>query len=387
MLLLTAPLVSSGIAGQTAARLGIELSYDGNAYRTSDPVSDYITRTSLYLARDFDHGRIDGRFFYGADLNLSAEETDRRSHEHHIGFSATRELTGDGEFVNIGGTFSISRHAEEFDLTNYKQGVGFFSVKVRSHDERIIQLGGRLRYRSYAELPDFTHTEGLFYGRVSFFRTSKTSIILYGSLGLKGYATNGEVEEASGGGSHGHGRGMGSGGAGISSEDASSLVDQMIGRITLGQSLTTTTGVSLSYLRRFSVYSGSHPVYPLGGIWYEQPDDELFNDPYSYEGHDVRAVVTRLLPLNSSARIGYEFSARDYRFEALDLEGNPLPDPQQREDSRHLAWLNLSKTFITGSTPGDIRTFFDYTYIDNRSNDPYFDYTDSVYSFGVDMSF
>jgi len=137
-------------------------------------------------------------------------------------------------------------------------------------------------------------------------------------------------------------------------------------------------------LRRVQLENGARYSYDLGELFSYSSEDDLFDDPYSYGGHEIGAALTQLLPWQITAKLGYDYLLKNYDYEALDLSGEPLASGDMRKDTRNIFWLSLTKKMLFIRR---MQVSFDLYFLENDSNDPYFNYDNTVFTFGTGMSF
>lgn len=380
--------------GQTTTKFGLEFSYDSNAYRTYNAVPDYLTETSFSIARDMAPAPWSARIFYDGNLNFFSQDSDLRFHDHTVGLAASRSLPwGDG-ILGLGGNLSLSRNAALYEYANYGQGLGYANARFQIGQSSANQFGYRLRYRRYENLPEFSNLESYVFERVNFPLSMGTSLILQTSIGRKSYSSTQSGSSSPQMPTHGHGhRGWedSEGDWWMESGDSSATttppVSQWTGSVRVGQSITASTGLGIHYLRRVNLGGEVRSPYPYDEVYNYRSEDELFNDPYSYEGHEAGAELTRLLPVKMSLKLGYDYYTKNYTYAARDLEGRPLATGENRSDTQGVVWMNLSKTFTGKGALNGFQVYTEVQSIANESNDPYFDYDGTVVSLGTSLSF
>ena len=122
------------------------------------------------------------------------------------------------------------------------------------------------------------------------------------------------------------------------------------------------------------------------GIYYYTEND-LYDDPYSYQGPYVSLQVTRQFTFGFKAKIGVKLQAKEYAGtpalnDLAELSG------EMRHDRRDEYFLFVSKRFRTNwRFPDSIDIFINLMYRNNPSNDPYYDFEDHIglMGFSVDL--
>lgn len=378
--------MSSVVQSQTTSSVSVGVTYDDNAFRNYQEVSDYITQLNFYVAKDYEEVLWNFRLFYDGSLNIFAEYGDRFYHFHKVGVAASRPFGNSGGLFNFGGNVALNRYREPYDYINYVQGFGYANVRFKPSGSLITQFGYTLKYRNYDNLPEFSHFEHQGFGRVSWFLPTKTSLIFYSRIGLKDYesqtvTTTSDLSEGGMGRGPGHGRNPGSV---VISEYQTPTTSQLIASVKLGQSITTNTGLSIQVLRRLQLEEGARYSYDIGEFFSYSSEDELFDDPYSYEGYEMGTALTQLLPWQVTAKLGYDHLIKNYDYEAINLTGDPLISGEERKDTRDVFWMSLNKSMLWFR---NMQFSIDFYYVKNDSNDPYFNYDNSVFTFGTSMSF
>ena len=380
-------------SAQWTKSLGVNTSYDANAFRNYQGMSDYATRFSWYLAKDGGGETWQSRFFYRGSFILFAQYDERNYHAHRGGLALSRRLGENGDVLNFGLNAGLRANGELYDYYNFKEVSAYGNVKWYAGVASIVQLGYKLRARSYDNLPELTYAEHTLFGRYTHFLPTKTTVMLEANLGRKQYrqtlTQSGTFPGSEDGGYGRHRGGMGHMGRGLGDMHADTgtqaAVSQLVAQLRLAQSLTSTTGLSVDLLLRRNPGDGIR--YLAGQVSGYTTEDELFDDRYGYESEELAGTLTQLLPWNLTLKAGFEARWKDYvNRPALDLNGEPLPTGELRRDRQVFGWLTLSKSFdLHHNRYLDFIATFDW--VDNRSNDPYYAYRGSVVSVGVSTSF
>lgn len=156
------------------------------------------------------------------------------------------------------------------------------------------------------------------------------------------------------------------GGAGIGHFSVSALAAQGVG---------DAVGLSLSALRQWIV-AGENPFLSIEEFYLVQNPSA---DDFSWEGTQLNARLTLDLPWDIEIRAGYTYADRSFPgVEDMDAAGLPLGTV--RNDVRKLFEARLEKSFAR------LTLFAAYSYIDNRSSDPRFDWTGHSVLAGLDWS-
>ena len=160
-------------------------------------------------------------------------------------------------------------------------------------------------------------------------------------------------------------------------------VVQWISSLRLAQSLGRRTGIAVEGIVQRIPDGGSRVISGQDSGY--ETDDDLFDDPYSYDSDALMIELTQLLPLRIQVKVGCEMQEKRYDRKAYDLDNNPVGG-MLRVDNRTEWWITLRKTIPSKTVLRSFNLFFNYASIENESNDAYFDYTDRVSSFGLTLS-
>lgn len=143
----------------------------------------------------------------------------------------------------------------------------------------------------------------------------------------------------------------------------------------IAQGLGSKIGLSLSGMKQWTL-SGENPFTSVEEFYVvENPS----YDRFSWEGYQVSSQLTILVPWNIELKMGYTRSEKEFPgIESMDLEGNPLG--VIRQDMRDLFEVRAEKDFPSFSV------FLSYFYVNNRSNDPFFDWQGNFFSAGLEWN-
>ncbi|MDT8323218.1 MAG: hypothetical protein RRA94_03820 [Bacteroidota bacterium] len=154
--------------------------------------------------------------------------------------------------------------------------------------------------------------------------------------------------------------------------------------VNIGQSLGETTGLSVRFLQRWNLTDRGRAF--VGGAVDFIGEEELFDDPYSYESSELSFTLTQVLNWGMRLRGGGFYIAKSYDYPStLDYSD---PNVESRQDDRIGGWLRIEKRF-----GGDwllfngLRLSLGYVHMRNRSNTSYYDYNSNALSLGMSTDF
>jgi len=156
----------------------------------------------------------------------------------------------------------------------------------------------------------------------------------------------------------------------------------------VAQNLAEGTGLMLGYSARINPHNRNRFLSNLGESVLN--NEELFDDHYSYIGHEGKIQLKQLLPGEST--LTFLISARSRKFSgrpAMDLEGNILPRGESRLDRAVLFQTRFTKRISAGSLEmlNDFNFSVNAGAGRNSSNDEYYDYKSAWFSFAVEKGF
>jgi len=352
---------------------------------------------------------------YSGDFLLVPTLPDRQFSIHSLSSSASLPIGQEEKSLlslYASGTYRAGRDA--YAVYDYSQGLVSALFKREVLPSVRMRAGYRAKYKHYADLPDLTHIEHyLTLGGNGAFET-KTGLDLEAALGIKNYTGTGAVAapvsaalsdngglsvdgngpggggpgNGSGGGGNGNGgKGYGGGGATGYLENGGvpllvsreSLAAQLLFSAALSQSIAEGTGLSVRYRQRWNLKDRGTALI---GTWIgSAAEDDLVDDPYSYESNEGAIQLTRLLPWRVRLGAGATLQARKYFYgSSLDPE---VPSAA-RSDLRTTAGVSLTKDLDTGwRLLTDMTVSFEYQFVRNQSNASPYDY--SAHYGGIDL--
>lgn len=140
----------------------------------------------------------------------------------------------------------------------------------------------------------------------------------------------------------------------------------------VAQGIGDRVGLRLSRLRQWTL-SGENPFASIEEFYLvENPTYDVF----AWNGTGLSAQLTVEAPCNTELKIGYTKISRKFPgIEAMDLEGGSLA--VTRQDKRNQWEARLEKNFPS------LSIYLSYSYAENTSNDPLFDWRGHFLSAGI----
>jgi hypothetical protein len=143
----------------------------------------------------------------------------------------------------------------------------------------------------------------------------------------------------------------------------------------IAQGLGNKIGLRFTGMRQW-VLSGQNPFFFIEEFYLvENPS----YDRFSWEGHQIGTQLTLLITWNIQLKLGYTVSQKKFPgIQSLDLEGNLLG--MTRKDERKQVDVRAEKNFPRFSV------FASYFYVQNSSNDLYFDWSGHFFTVGIEWN-
>jgi hypothetical protein len=359
---------------QFSAEATVTTLLDDNVNNSYLQVRDKITEAGLKAGYDWETEVSNTQLFYSGSLNYFSAITDRTFQAH--AFGGTYSYLFDEEkqtLLNTGATYGMRLGRGDYTIYDNTQLSLYANIK-HSFAER---LAGKASYSfrsvSFSELSDFNYTEHYGFIQGTFFRPTRTTLILEADIGTKIYSTpnyDSAMQQPS--------QGKGKGSAQHIAASTPS-VTQLIGLARIGQPIMEGTGLSLTTTYQVNLQKESRYLSSEYGTI---SDDELFDDHYGYEGLQTSLMLTQLLPAEMQLKLIGSLQDRNYSERpAYDL--NNIQTADTREDTRKVLTLQLEKRFESiGVLLG-----LSYDYIINSSNDVFYDYTNNALTVRLSYSY
>lgn len=433
LLLLTAGLLllAAPSRAQWLGSAEVESGYDDNMFRNylgSASLSTDLTLMYGYFPSDGDWAAN-----YTASLSTFADYPERQYFQHSLAAShAISWGEKDRSSLRFLGSGSMRIDRDAYTLYDYSQLLASVALRQQVTRSMPVLLSYRARYRRYPNFGELSYLEHFAsLGSMTFFE-SRTSVRVQADLGYKSYLTQpaaaaersgaftsgggdltldggGPGDSGPGGMNGGGPGGMNGGGPGGMNGDASARMGmngsgrmggmeptveylvyeeastaQLRAWVNVGQSLAEGTGLSLRYLQRWNLTDRGRAF--VGGAVDFIGEEELFDDPYSYESSELTLTLTQLLPWSMKLRAGGFYLDKTYDYAAQLDDGAAAS--AARSDARSGGWLRLEKRIA-----GDWLLFsglelsVSYVHTRNTSNTAYYDYSSNAVGIGFGTDF
>jgi len=359
-------LLSSLLFAQFNKDIEISSWYDDNLYHSPDPVIDLLTDVGVRLSYWTDNSNMN--YYYNGSFFFYNEAALRNFSMHSIGFNYINPF-GQDEKHNfyLGAEWTLRLNGDEYNYYDYNQIYAYSNLSF-DLDWFFVKSGYNFRYRSYSNLPDLTNYRHYLFLQANKSFATRTTLILEADLGHKSFAG----QEYLTGGGQGHGRYSSS--TTTISEIPSLSQAVLLARVT--QSLHEKVGLYVQYRRQLSLTAETNFVNADG--YYQ--DEELFDDPFSYESKSYSSQLTWMLPWSMKLQVSGAFVSKNYISEqAFTSAEDSVGLGGIRLDDRSNYFVNFTKKFyLNKNWLKSLHFNFNYGYIRNESNSYWYDYKNAV---------
>lgn len=331
---------------------GFSTMFDDNINNNALQIQDKIAVLTLNAGHAWDTARWNATLAYSGGLNYYQNVADRTNQSHTASLLLSRTF-GDGEegeedILQMGISFGRGFYRGDYSLYDHALLSASISYKAFLSDRLLGKGGYAFRSMTFSSIPDFNYSEHVFSGSLSVAAAEATTIIGESEFGSKFYPPSG---------------------AGISGSPVGAAVSQLTGGLRIGQGIVEGTGISLAAKYQWNLQK---EVKSLLLTYGSVSDDELFDDHYGYEGLHPSVMLTQVLSGSAMLRMTAGTQERLYTsLPAYDAEGTVLAD--RRIDRRSYLALTFQKSFESGFS---LKAAFEL--IRNKSNDPFYDYSNQA---------
>jgi len=362
-------LLYSTASAQFGLSTGLNMSYNDNINSNYQFLSDEVTEFFLESSYSFPSKNKNFELYYEGSFNYFRRNVNRTFHEHSAGivFSSSfgKKLSSS---LNIGGAYNLSLNRDDYTYLDNSGASAFANYKTYIGKRTSWQLGYTFNYYNYNEISDFNNFQNYVYTSLTGYLPSRTTLSFETGLGVKTYLNSQTNTSTSGMGSGKHKMG------------SSTVLGESVFRLDvtgrLSQSIFDKTGLSLSagYTKNLS----SNERFLVSGN--VTGNDNSLDDEYSFEGPYTEISLTRHLPWGLAAVLSGGFQYRNYIDRpAYDLNENLLSN--ERIDKLYTASLGLIKNFE------NFGFRLAYNYIQNSTNDEYYNFKNNIFSIELGAGF
>ena len=365
---------------QLQTKIIISSYYDDNLFRSPQPESDLYSNLGIKLK----YKAQDSNFSIHDEINYLTftNNNQRNFYLNNLGVDYFTPLGKDKDHTfYTGAEWTMRMDNQEYNYYDYQQFYAYANWRFNLNPF-FLKTGYNFRYRSYTYLPDLTNSRHYIFLQLNRAFQTGTTFILEGDAGYKTF-TGSDFYLRSSGGKRGFGRWMEDDGAYSYSTIPDMAQGVLLARV--AQSLHPRVGIYFQYRRQISLKEQSGY---LNNESYFQ-DEELFDDPFSYESTGYNSQLTWMSPWGIKLQFGGNLNTKDYISESAFLSAeDSVGLGGIRKDDQQIYYITLSKTiFIKKQWLNSLKLNLNYNYIRNESNSYWYDYKNATIGGSVQWHF
>lgn len=367
------------LIAQVNSNINLHTNYDDNLYRSPQPEADLLTGFDISLSYKPEGSNL--RYYLNPSYFSYKTSSDRNFLINQLGF-------GNHFFLNksksntfyIGAQWDLRINGDAYNYYDYNQLYAYANLNFK-FEHFLLKSGYNYRYRSYVNLPDLTNNRHYLFIQANKSFPTRTTFIIEGDLGYKSFSGQDLYSSISGG--RGQGR-LTTGSTTITTAEIPSM-SQAVLLARIAQSLHTKVGLYVQYRKQISLDEST--AYVNSDSYYQ--DEELFDDPFSYNSDAITSQLTWMMPWKMKLQIGAGTTTKKYVSELAFVSAeDSVGTGSIRSDDQVNYYVNFSKGFFPRKNWLHSLNFdLNYAYIRNRSNSYWYDYNNSVYSAGLNWNF
>lgn len=362
-------LFSSTVFSQLKVNLGMYSTIDDNAFRNYYAVSDIYQSFYANISKDISSEQSNFRIYYGGEKTVYKNYKDRNFFLHNAGLVFTRIFGEDSAVLNLGAKYSTINYGSFYSIFKYRNLRIFGNIRHKLLGINFIN-GVSFDYIEYPKLDSQNRIETTVFARLNKFFQTKTTLQMSFEVGINKYINNNSFI-----------------GEEVIFENKSESAQKYSFEILTAQSLTELMGISMRMNYSFPI--GKSERYVFLNSDYISSENEIFNDPYNFRLLDLSLQLTKIFPKRTSLILGITNQNKSYLNQpAYDLNGIPLNSDELREDSRYIYTANIKRDFNMKSILfKELSLGVSTIFIVNRSNDHYYNYSNSMTSINFGISY
>jgi hypothetical protein len=361
-------------SGQLTTQVEMSAYHDNNIFLSPEPVSDLVSLVNLNVRYKPESGNIS--YFYDGIMSLYRQQQSYNSTTHGGGLDYYKTFgTSDQNTLYLGSEVTLKFNQSTFDIYNYQQFYLYANLRYL-FNTFIFKTGYNFRYRNYANYNEISNTRHYLFAHINKSFDSGTSVLVETDLGYKQYPNQGSVYSAAMG--RGKGRNQTLYPSGLN-------YTQIILLTRFSQSLHPKIGLNLQYRKQINPVKDQELISTVD---YTQ-NDELFDDPFSYQSNEFSSQLTWMLPFSFKLVTYGIYAAKSYHNQtAYTSSVDEIGEGDDRIDYRQSVSVALYKNFtINNNWLKSVQFMVNYRYINNDSNSYWYRYANGIYYFDVSWRF
>jgi len=380
--------LSHPLIAQFSSSLEVNSAYDDNVFRSPELTEDVVSDLNVDLGYKFN--KTNFRFYYNGNFIFYRNLKERNLSLHRLGANYFFSFGKDNlHTFFIGGSGLTRIDGEEYKEYDYSQLYAYANVRV-DIESLFLKAGYNIRYRDYSNIPELNNLRHYIFLQTNKSFESRTTLILEADFGYKAFTSpiifTTQDSLSTNGGGNGNGPGM-------STRPSQSItltsgippMSHLIILARVAQSLFDKMGIYIQYRKQINF---SDQVTSLTGNDYYQ-DEELFDDPFSFESQGISTQLTWIMPWIMRLQIGGSFIDKSYISEtAYTSIDDSVASGGLRMDTQSNLFLNFTKTFnFKRSWLNTLMFNFYIGLTNNESNSYWYNYTNRVMGGGIQFRF
>jgi len=387
------------------AALGINLQqsviYDNNVFRNSSAHSDMIYVSELHLSYPAQFHKIRVNWNYSGGLFTYQDYNEHRFNTNSLWTNFYTPILNN-VFIRAHLGIVYNQQGEEYSIFDNRRIQ--FSSQLQSNITRsfVHTLGYAHERKTYPHTSEISYSENNMISIARLFFRSRTTFIWEVRFSQKNYTNessssqivlyekdnNGQYYGSGKGGPFGNGN---NGKEGASSHPDSSImvtnisqpdVSQFYMKIKIAQSLSNSTGLGLEFSRFFPANQLTRFI--TGQDFSYDDNNELYDDHYTYESKVFSVSITQLLPFAVKINSHFSYGNKQYNYSLYD----ETTQKNNRDDIHIKYGIGILKTFaINKPFMNEMDINIDALWLNNKSNEEYFDYDSLSILFKIDILF
>ena len=344
--------------------LSTSAEYSDNPFRSPYPKATGINTFNLGIEQNSDALS----FGYYGTYSKFSEINERNYFWHQLGFwNNTNNI--------LWGVYAEQRiNSLDYNFYNYESYNAYINYN-NDFNSFYFSLNTAFSLTNYSELSDLNNFLGLINLQINRSFDTKTTLIGGINFNYKNYFnTDLSVDDI-----QFHGRSS-------TYQKETAYVSQLNLYARLGQSITSSTGLSLYYANRNIVGGTAQIIRALDFVYGDE--SQYFDDPISYEGYTVSAQLTQLLPFEITFKGSYFYNLKSYPSQGIYTNFEVFDESIVRDDKQQILNFNLQKSFsLNEEETLSLNLSMGYQIIKNISNSFWYDYSANQGFINLDFQF
>ena len=381
-LIWTVFVINHSLLAQFSSSLEVNSAFDDNVFRSPEPTEDFISDLDIDLGYRFNNKNL--QIFYNGNFIFYRNLKERNLSLHQFGINYFLSFGKDDlHTFFIGGNGLTRIDGEEYKEYDYNQLFAYANFRF-DLESLFLKTGYNFRYRDYSNIPELTNLRHYLFIQANKSFSTRTTLILEADLGYKAFTSQVLYSAYSDDSNHGPGRQIRPSRFVTSSSEVPSM-GQLILLARVSQSIYEKMGIYVQYRKQISL---SDQITSITGDNFYQ-DEELFDDPFSYEGQGISTQLTWMMPWSMRLQIGGSLIDKNYISEQAFVSiDDTVGLGGQRIDDQNNLFLNFTKTFNFKRKWMNALMFNIYIgYTNNKSNSYWYNYTNRIIGGGIQWRF